>query len=108
MQNSLESDLLEITYQKSCQNVADVYANERERRFRVQKILLEHDHEDLEVKLRQSEERVEDLTLHGKELQASIDTLTQDLEAAQGDIRVRSREIETVKVDGSSQLDGLS
>lgn len=99
MQHSHDSDVLEVAYQKSCQDVATVYVDESERRFRVQKMLLEHDREDLQAKVQLSENRVEDLTLHEKELQECIDSLTLGLEAARGDVRIRSREVEALKVE---------
>lgn len=61
-------------------------------------MLLEDDNDELEAQLAQDDDRIYDLEQHNQELQEDLDACERKLESAQGDLRIRSREIETLKV----------
>ena len=73
---------------------------EKARQLRVQLLLLEDDNDDLHAQLAQDDDRIDDLERRCQELQEALEACESKLESAQGDLRIKSREIETLKVRG--------
>lgn len=74
---------------------------EKVRQLRVQLLLLEDDNDDLHAQLAQDDDRIDDLQTHNEELQEALEACESKLESTQGDLRIKSREIETLKVRGN-------
>ena len=100
MHQTLESRRLELCYGKECRELEAICELERVRQLRVQLLLLEDDNDDLHAQLAQDDDRIDDLERRSRELQEALEACESKLESAQGDLRIKSREIETLKVRG--------
>lgn len=104
MQQTLENLVLEMTYEKACRREEAIYDGEIARQLRVQLLLLEDENEDLHAQLKHNVELMVELEQSEQELQEDLETWAGNLESAQGDLRIRNREIETLKVCCHSRL----
>ncbi|KAL9128466.1 MAG: hypothetical protein Q9217_002870 [Psora testacea] len=107
IQESHEIRALEITYEKSCSRLDTVHYDERSRRLRVQNLLLEAECDYLQEHLDQKNEFMNDLEMHVQELQDDIEVTAGRLESAQGNVRIKAREVETLKAELNS-LQGVT
>lgn len=98
MQQTLESRRLELCYGKECRELEAICELEKARQLRVQILLLEDDNDNLHAQLAQDDDHIDDLERRNQELQEAFEACESKLESAQGDLRIRSREIETLKV----------
>lgn len=98
LQLALESRALELAYEKTCRQVENVCDAERLRQLRVHILLLEEDKDDLHTQLFQNDDRIDHLEGFNEQLQVDLELCGGKLESAQGDLRIKSREIETLKV----------
>ena len=98
LQSALESRALELTYEKTCRQIENVCDAERLRQLRVRILLLEEDNDDLHTQLSQDDDRIDELERFNDQLQVDLELCGGKLESAQGDLRVKSREVETLKV----------
>lgn len=89
---------LALAYEKSLRQTDIVYVEERSRQLRLQTLLLEDENDQLHEQLAQSDGRSDGLNTLCSELQGSLDATQGSLEMAQSDLRLRLREIETLKV----------
>ena len=101
MHQSLESRRLELCYGKECRELEAICELEKARQLRVQLLLLEDDNDDLHAQLAQDDDRIDNLERRSQELQEALKACESKLESAQGDLRIKSREIETLKVRGA-------
>lgn len=88
----------EIAYEKSLQQSEVVFHNEKTRQFRLQMLLLEHRNETLHARQSTDDECIQELVNYCKELEARIDMAGDSLQNTESDLRVKSREVETLKV----------
>ena len=100
MHQTLESRRLELCYEKECRDLEVICDSEKARQLRVRLLLLEDENDDLHAQLAQDDDRIDDLESRSQELQEALETCESKLESAQGDLRIKSREIETLKVGG--------
>lgn len=98
LQLALESRALELAYEKTCRQVEDVCDAERLRQLRIRTLLLEEDNDDLHTQLSQDDDRIDELERFNEQLQVDLEVCGGELESAQGDLRIKSREVETLKV----------
>ena len=98
MQQSLETRRLELAYSKACHEVEAVREAEKIRHLRIQILLLEDNNDELQAQLTQADDRIDELEQHNHELGDDLEACEKKLENVQGDLRIRSREIETLKV----------
>ena len=70
-------------------------------------MLLEDDNDDLHAQLVQDDDRIDNLQSNNEELQEALETCESKLESTQGDLRIKSREIETLKVRRMKANDAL-
>lgn len=94
----LESRAFELAYEKACNQIEAVCKSERARQLRVQILILEDENDKLQSQLAQDDERTKGLVRHSQETQEDLEACSAKLESAQGDLWVKSREIETLKV----------
>ena len=97
-QYSLISKALELAYEESRREVDHIYSDENGRQLRVQNMLLEAERDDLRDEVAQSDNRIQELETCLQELQQSLDSTFSQVDIAQGELRIRKREIETLKV----------
>lgn len=90
--------MLALAYEKSLKQTEIVYIVERTRQLRLQILLLEDENDQLHEQLAQGDGRIDGLNKLCSELQGSLDATQGSLETAQSDLRLRLREIETLKV----------
>lgn len=81
---------------------------EKVRQLRVQLLLLEDDNDDLHAQLAQDDDRIDDSKRHNEKLQEALEACESKLESTQGDLRIKSREIETLKVRGMKASGAIS
>lgn len=98
LQLAFESRAFELAYQRTCRQVEAVCDRELLRQLRVHTLLLEEDNDDLHTQLSEDEDRIGDLERFNEQLQEDLEVRGGKLESAQGDLRIKSREIESLKV----------
>ena len=98
LQLALESGALELAYEKTGRQVENVCDAERLRQLRVRILLLEEDNDDLHTQLSQDDGRIDELERFTEQLQVDLEVCAGKFESAQGDLRIKSREVETLKV----------
>ena len=98
MQQFSDSGALELAYEKTLRQSEALYEEEGARRLRAQILLLEDDNENLHEQLTQDEERIDELTEVGEDLKSQLIRARNSLDNSQSDLRLKSREIETLKV----------
>ena len=103
-QLALESRTLELAYEKTCRQVGVVCDAERFRQLRVRTLTLEEDKDDLHTRLAQDNDRIEGLERFNRRLQEDLEVCAGTLESAQGQLRIKSREVDTLKVLTSSRI----
>ena len=74
-------------------------AAEMARLLKVQTLLLEDENDDLHEQLAQNDERIDLVEKRGHHIQMDLESCQGHLESAQCDLRIKVREIETLKVD---------
>ena len=89
---------LELAYEKSLKQSEALYEEEKARRLRAQILLLEHNNDSLHEHLIQYEERIDELTEVGEDLKSQLMRAHNSLDNSHSDLRLKSREIETLKV----------
>lgn len=102
LQLAFESRAFELAYQRTCRQVEAVCDRERLRQLRVHTLLLEEDNDDLHTQLSEDEDRIGDLERFNEQLQEDLEVRGGKLESAQGDLRIKSREIESLKAELNS------
>ena len=98
VQQNFSCCALELAYEKSLQRSEALYEGERTRRLRTQILLLEHNNDTLHEQLIQDEERIGELTEVGEDLKSQLMRAHNSLDNSHSDLRLKSREIETLKV----------
>lgn len=108
LQLALESRAFELAYERTCRQVEAVCDTERLRQLRVYTLLLEQDNDELHAQFIHDEDRMDELGRFNKQLQEDLEVGGGKLESAQGDLRIRSREIETLKVSTFTKITVIS
>lgn len=89
---------LALAYEKSLRQTDIVYVEETTRQLRLQILLSEDENDQLHEQLAQGDSRIDNLNTLCSELQGSLDATQGNLETAHSNLRLRLREIETIKV----------
>ena len=92
-----DADLF-TAYERTCQEVDAVCRIEETRRLRLQRILLEDENQDLHAQLEEDDGRIDRLETSILDIQTDLDVALRDSEAAQRDLKTRTREVENLKV----------
>ncbi|KAL8794713.1 MAG: hypothetical protein Q9195_002788 [Heterodermia aff. obscurata] len=95
----------ELAYEKSLRQSEALFAEESARRLRAQILLLEDDNDNLHEQLIKDEERIDELTGVGEDLNSQLIRARNSLDSSHSDLRLKSREIETLKVELGSLHD---
>ena len=98
LQLTLESRAFELAYERTCHQLEAICDAEKLRQLRVRTLLLEEDKDDLHSQMSQYDDCIDELERFNERLQKDLDVYCGKLESAQGDLRIKSREIETLKV----------
>lgn len=98
MQESVETCKLEIAYEKACRQVELACESENARRLRLQTLLLEDENDELHNQLAEGDERIDELERCVTDIQEDLEAAVGDSDAVQGELRVKNREIENLKV----------
>ena len=93
-----EISLFEDAYAKACHQVEMVHVLENTRQLRLQMLLLEDVNDELHDQIEQADGRIEELESYAVDLQEDVEALTEKKDSAEGDLRIRTRENETLKV----------
>lgn len=101
-QLGLESCALELAYERTCRQVEIVCDAERLRQLRVRTLLLEEDNDELHTQVSRDYDRLDGLERFNKQVKEDLEVCGGKLENAQGDLRIKSREVETLKVFANS------
>ena len=89
---------MEVAYEKSFQQPEIVLLDEKVRRLRLQILLLEVENGDIYAQLAIQDQRSDELMLYRNEVETQLEVAADNLQNAQSDMRVKLREIETLKV----------
>ena len=97
LQLAFESRAFELAYERTSRQVEAVCNAERLRQIRVRTLLLEEDNDELREKLFKKDQRVDGLQILNKQVKEELEVCGRRLENAQGDLSIKSREVETLK-----------
>ena len=98
MELALESRTFELAYERTCRQVEVICETERLRQIRVCTLLLENDKDDLHAQVFHDDDRIDKLQRFNERLEEDLQVCAGNLENAKGQLRVKIREIETLKV----------
>lgn len=98
LQQSLTNSRLEQDYEKTHRQTQNILHDEAARVLRVRIMLLEHENDILQEQLDEADYRVEDLENAEADAKDNLVQAENDLQRAQHDLRLRCREVETLKV----------
>ena len=98
MQHLTETDSLELAYERCLKRSEILYEEENARRLRVDILLLEDDNYDLHAQLSQSDYRIDDLEGSVRDMQNQLDTMEGTAEQLRAELRMKTREVENLKV----------
>lgn len=98
MQQLLEVRSLELAYERSMRQTDIVYKIESARQLRLRIFLLEDENDDLHEQLAFSDDRIDVLEKCVQDVQDQLEIAGQSILRVQSDLRVKTREAETLKV----------
>ena len=98
LQQSLDVAILELAYAKCQHEVASVLADERARQLRMRVVLLEDTSDGLHAQLAQDDDRIDETERYTQDLRAQLDLVEGNTERLGADLRMKSREVDTLKV----------
>lgn len=98
MQQILDTRSLELAYEKSQRQTDIIYETESARQLRVRIFLLEDENDDLHEQLALGDERIDVLEKSVQDVQDQHEIAGESLQRVQSDLRVKTREVETLKV----------
>ena len=104
LQLALESRALELAYERTCHQVELVGDAERVRKLRVRTIILEEKQDYLNAQVTQDDDRIDGLERLNERFQKDLEVCTGNLESTQGQLRLKLREIETLKVPANTSI----
>ena len=99
----MEEPLLNLAYENSSHLIEALCASERLRRQRVKESLQRHQIDELHEELVCSHDTIEELTLKNEIVQAEVAVLSDTLENARIESRMRCREVDSLKVCSSEE-----
>lgn len=102
LQLALESRAFELAYERTCRQLETVSDAERVRQIRVREILLKDDKDDLRTQLIHDDNRIDGLGLLNEQLQDDLEACAGNLQSAEGQLRIKAREVETLKAELNS------
>ncbi|KAL8673993.1 MAG: hypothetical protein Q9168_001578 [Polycauliona sp. 1 TL-2023] len=103
----LDTCALDLAYEKSLHQQYTIQEDERSRRLRVKLFLLECHNEDLQAQIVNDDDYVQEMERSQDALKARARKAEMSLEGTQGDLRIKSRELETLKAELRS-LQGIT
>lgn len=98
LQVALESRAFELAYERTCRRVEGLCDAEQVRQLRVLILTLEDDKDLLHTQLIRNEDRTDGLERFNERLQEDHEVCANNLESARGQLRIKIREVETMKV----------
>lgn len=98
LQLALESRDFELAYERTCRQVEDVCDAEQVRQLQVLILTLEDDKDSLHTLLIRNDDRTDGLERFNERLQEDLQACAESLESARGQLRIKVREVETMKV----------
>lgn len=100
LHQALETCALDLAYQKRLHEHDLVQGNEKYRRMRLQLLLLEDENDHLHAYIAKDDEYIQEVEDGRNAVTGRVKNLEASLESAQGELRIKGREIETLKVHG--------
>ncbi|KAL8762506.1 MAG: hypothetical protein Q9184_001506 [Pyrenodesmia sp. 2 TL-2023] len=107
LQQALDTCALELAYEKSLHEHSILHKSEEYRRSRVHLLLLEIDNNDLHAQIAEDDDDFRRAEVDQDVLKERSKQMEARLESAQGELRVKGREIETLKAELNS-LHGMN
>ena len=101
MQEVLQTHAHELSYEKCIFQTNLLYQEEKARQLRLTILLLEDDKDDLHAQLLQSDLRIDELEGHAEDVRYDYGTISEEAERLRGDLRLKNREIENLRVYNS-------
>ncbi|KAL8772194.1 MAG: hypothetical protein Q9209_002629 [Squamulea sp. 1 TL-2023] len=102
LHQALNTCALDLAYEKCLHQQHCVQEAERFRRLRVQLILLEDRNDSLQAQIANSDDYAKNIEQSQYAFKAKVKNAEKSLESTQGEVRIKSREIETLKAELSS------
>ena len=98
MQQLLKTNALQTAYEMCLFRSELLYEEERERQLRLKLLLLEDDNDELQEQLSVEDRRNRDLEISIEDTQSRLTAMENEAERLRGEIRMKNRELETLKV----------
>ncbi|KAL8733176.1 MAG: hypothetical protein Q9181_003689 [Wetmoreana brouardii] len=99
LHEALDTCALDSAYEKCLHQHETVQGDERFRRLRIQLLVLEDENDHLHTQVADADDYIQRLE-HGQNyVRGCVQKLGASLESAQGELRIKSREIETLKAE---------
>ena len=98
LQLALESRAFELAYERTCRQVEALCDAEQVRQLRVLTLTLEDDKDYLHTQQFRNDDRIDGLQRFNGRLQEDLEVCANNLESVRGQLRIKSREVETMKV----------
>lgn len=95
---ALESSIFELAYERTSRQIEVVCETECYRQLQVRALISEDDKDNLRTQSVRAHERINGLARFNEQLQENLEVWTDNCESAQEQLRIRSREIDTIKV----------
>lgn len=105
LHQALDTCALELAYEKSLHEHNIAQESEEHRRLRVQLLLLESDKDDLLAQIAEDDDYLHRAEADQNALKERSKQMEARLKNSQGELRVKTREIETLKVYGTCWAD---
>ncbi|KAL8694272.1 MAG: hypothetical protein Q9218_001040 [Villophora microphyllina] len=96
---ALDTCALDLAYEKCLRQYDLVQEKENIRNLRVQVLLLENENDNLLMQINEDDEYIQNIEHGQSALKTEIEKLQASLESANGEARVKGREIETLKAE---------
>ncbi|KAL8855636.1 MAG: hypothetical protein Q9178_007725 [Gyalolechia marmorata] len=102
LHQELDTAALELAYEKCLHQQHTIQEAERHRRLRVQLLLLEYHNDNLQAQIADDNDYVQRMEQNQDALRVRFTKAETSLETTQGELRIKNREIETLKAELSS------
>ena len=98
MQEVLQTHAHELSYEKCIFQTNLLCHEEKARQLRLSILLLEDDKDDLHAQLLQSDLRIDELEGQAEDVRYDYGMVSEEAERLRGDLRLKNREIENLRV----------
>lgn len=98
LRRALERSSLELAYEKASRRTESLFEQENARQLRLENLIVEDQNDGLRQELAQNNDRIKKMENVTEQLKAQLVDIGHFLQLAQGDLRAKAREADSLKV----------